>query len=188
MMPDVIVVGAGIAGMTAAIYLRRAEKEVVVFEAQNYGGQIINTLDIENYPAEEHISGFDLASKIYNQAKNLGVKFIFEEVTDITKEDSFKKIITKNNAYKCKAVILATGSRSRKLGLDNESELIGKGVSYCATCDGAFFKNKKVAVVGGGNTALEYALYLSDIAEIVYLVHRSGIFRGSAATVNLLKN
>ena len=185
-MYDIIIVGAGPAGLTAAIYARRASKKVLVLEAKNYGGQIINTLDIENYPVERHISGFDFATKLYNQAKDLGAEIIFEKVIEI-KDATEKEVITSKNKYTSKTIILATGSENRKLGLDNEDELIGKGISYCATCDGAFYKNKDVAVVGGGNTALEDALYLSDIANKVYLIHRRDEFRGVESTLNLLK-
>ena len=186
-MYDIIIVGAGPAGLTAAIYAKRASKRVLVLEARNYGGQIINTLDIENYPANEHISGFDFATNLYNQAKNLGTEIIFEKVIQINNKENEKEVITTKNKYITKAIILATGSENRKLGLQNENELVGKGVSYCATCDGAFYKNKCVAVVGGGNTALEDALYLSDIANKVYLIHRRSEFRGEEVTVNNLK-
>lgn len=185
-MYDIIIVGAGPAGLTAAIYGRRASKKVLVLEANTYGGAIINTLDIENYPVERHISGFDFATKLYNQAKDLGSEIVFEKVIDV-KDGKEKEVITMNNTYKGKTVILATGSFNRKLGLDKEEEFIGKGISYCATCDGAFFKGKDVAVVGGGNTALEDALYLSDIVKTVYIVHRRDSFRGDDKTYEELK-
>ena len=185
-MYDIIIVGAGPAGLTSAIYARRASKKVLVLEAKTYGGQIINTLDIENYPVEEHISGFDFATKLYNQAKNLGADIKFEKVIDIKNSD-IKEVITNKNTYKTKAIILATGSVNRKLKLSNEDKLIGKGISYCATCDGGFYKNKIVAVVGGGNTALEDSLYLSDIAKKVYLIHRREEFRGDSVTLSKLK-
>ena len=187
-MYDIIIVGAGPAGLTAAIYARRASKKVLILEAKNYGGQIVNTLDIENYPVEAHISGFDFATKLYNQAKDLGAEIIFEKVVEINDNDKEKELITTKNKYIAKTIILATGSENRKLGLDNEDDLVGKGISYCATCDGAFYKNKNVAVVGGGNTALEDALYLTDIANKVYLIHRRDEFRGADSTVNLLKD
>lgn len=186
-MYGIVIIGAGPAGLTAAIYGCRAGKKVLVLEAASYGGQIVNTPDIANYPAEEHISGFDFAEKIYNQAKALGAEIKFEKVTEILTEDSLKTVVTAKNRYDAKTVIIATGSENRKLGLENEKELTGRGVSYCATCDGGFFRNKTVAVVGGGNTALEDALYLADIAETVYLIHRRDSFRGEAATVNALK-
>ena len=186
-MYDIIVIGAGPAGLSAAIYGRRALKSVLVLEALNYGGQIINTLDIENYPVENHISGFEFATKIYNQAKDLGALIKFEKVLDIKNFDDYKEVITNKDTYKGKTVVIATGSKNRKLGLESEEKFIGKGLSYCATCDGAFYKKKDVCVVGGGNTALEDALYLSDIANMVYLIHRRDEFRGDIKTVNKLK-
>lgn len=187
-MYDIIIVGAGPAGLTAAIYARRASKKVLVLEAKSYGGQIINTLDIENYPTEAHISGFDFATKLYNQAKDLGAEVEFEEVVEIKDKGSVKEVVTEDDVYEARAVIIATGSENRKLGLENEDKLVGKGVSYCATCDGAFYKGKTVAVVGGGNTALEDALYLADVAEKVYLIHRRDAFRGEETLTGQLKD
>ena len=173
--------------MTAAIYARRAAKSVLVLEAMSCGGQIINTPDIENYPVAAHISGFDFATKVYEQAKALGAEFKFEKAVEILDGGSVKTVVTAKNRYEAKAVIIATGSQNRKLGVGDEDKLIGRGVSYCATCDGAFFRNKDVAVVGGGNTALEDALYMADIASKVYLIHRRGTFRGEEATVEKLR-
>ena len=187
-MYDIIIVGAGPAGLTSAIYGCRSGKKVLVLEAMSYGGQIINTLDIENYPCEEHISGFDFATRLYNQAKNLGAEIKFQKVIEIKDNKNTKKVITNKEEYETKTIIIATGNENRKLGLDNEDSLVGKGVSYCATCDGHFYKSKTVAVVGGGNTALEDALYLSDICEKIYLIHRRDQFRGDQKTVELLKN
>ena len=186
-MLDIIIVGAGTAGMTAAIYARRASKSVLVLEEASYGGQIINTPDIENYPAAAHISGFEFATKLYEQAKELGAEIVFEKVDGIRENGTVKEVVTAKNTYEAKAVILATGSQNRKLELENEKELVGKGVSYCATCDGFFYRKKTVAVNGGGNTALEDALYLSDLAEKVYLIHRRDEFRGESSTVEKLK-
>lgn len=185
-MYDIIIVGAGPAGLTASIYAKRAGKNVLVLEAKSYGGQIINTLDIENYPGLIHISGFDYADNLFNQAKELGVEIKFEKVIEI-KNSRRKKVITAKNEYECKAIILATGLKNKKLDLANEDKLIGKGISYCATCDGSFYKGKTVAVVGGGNTAIEDALYLADIANKVYLIHRRNEFRAFVKTVNMLK-
>ena len=186
-MYDIIIIGAGPAGLTAAIYASRARKKVLVLEANAYGGQIINTLDIENYPAAPHINGFDFANNCYNQAKELGAEIKFEKAINIIDGD-IKKVITKDKEYETKSIIIATGCGIRKLGLDKEDELLGKGISYCATCDGAFFKNKEVAVVGGGNTALEDALYLSDIVKKVYVIHRRDTFRGEDKSVMELKD
>lgn len=186
-MYDIIIVGAGTAGLTAAIYARRASKKILVLEAKNYGGQIINTLDIENYPAEPHISGFDYATKIYNQAKDLGAEIVFEKVISINNKKDYKEITTNKNTYKSKALILATGSDNRKLGIEKEKDFIGKGISYCATCDGAFYKGKNVAIVGGGNTAIDDAIYLSDVANKVYLIHRREEFSAEQVLIDSLK-
>ena len=185
-MYDIIVVGAGPAGLTAAIYARRAAKSVLVLEANSFGGQIINTPDIENYPAAMHISGFDFANNIYNQAVELGAEIKFEKVVSISDGEE-KTVNTRKNKYTCKALILATGSENRKLGVEGEDELVGRGISYCATCDGNFYRGKIACVVGGGNTAIEDALYLSDIAKKVYLIHRRDEFRGEEASVARLK-
>ncbi|MCH5197375.1 MAG: FAD-dependent oxidoreductase [Oscillospiraceae bacterium] len=186
-MYDIIIIGGGPAGLTAAVYARRAFKSVLVLEAKSCGGQIINTPDIENYPTWEHISGFDFATRLTEQAKILGTEIKLERATDIKTDGEIKTVFTPHGSYTARAVIIATGSAPRKLGLPNENELIGRGVSYCATCDGNFFRKKKVAVVGGGNTALEDALYLSDIANTVYLIHRRDEFRGETSTVQKLK-
>ena len=186
-MTDIIIIGAGPAGLTAAIYARRAAKSVLVLEAMSFGGQIINTPHIENYPVAAHISGFDFATKVYEQAKALGAEFKFEKALEIRDNGGSKTVVTAKGRYEAKAVIIATGSRSRKLGVEGEDKLIGRGISYCAACDGAFFRNKTVAVAGGGNTALEDALYLADIAEKVYLIHRRDGFRGEQSTVQKLK-
>ena len=185
-MYDIIIIRAGPAGLTAAIYARRALKKVLILEALNYGGQIINTLTIDNYPVNPGISGFDFATKLYNQVKQLGAEIKYERVTEI-KNNEVKEVITPNSTYQAKTIIIATGSNNRKLGLPNEEELIGKGISYCATCDGAFYKDEDVAIVGGGNTAIEDALYLSDIANKVYLIHRRDTFKAEESLVNKLK-
>lgn len=186
-MYDIIIVGAGPAGLTSSIYARRAMKKILVLEAISYGGQIINTLSIENYPANPHISGFDFATKLYNQAKDLGAEIKFEKVIEIKDQGKFKEVVTVKGTYEAKTIILATGSENRRLGIDRETELTGKGISYCATCDGAFYKGMDVAVVGGGNTALEEALYLTDVANKVYLIHRRDEFRGEEALVKSLE-
>ena len=174
-MYDIIIVGAGPAGLTAAIYALRANKKVLIFEAKAYGGQIINATLVENYPGIESISGMEYATNLYNQVKKLGAEFKFETVIKVTEN---KEVITNKDSYKAKSVILATGAENRKLNIDREKEFIGRGVSYCASCDGNFYKDKIVAVVGGGNTALEDAIYLSDIVKKVYLIHRRDSFSG----------
>ena len=186
-MYDITIVGAGPAGLTAAIYGTRAHKTVLVLEANTYGGQIITTASIENYPACPNISGFDFATAIYNQALELGTKIKFEKVIDIINYDDKKEVVTAKKTYEGKTVILATGSDNRKLGIEREDYFGGKGVSYCATCDGNFYKRKEVAVVGGGNTALEEALYLADICKKVFLIHRRDSFAGEEVLVKKIK-
>lgn len=186
-MYDIIIIGAGPAGLTAAIYARRSNKKVLVLEAKSYGGQIANVLDIENYPVEAHISGFDFATKIYNQAKDLGAEIKFEKVINI-KSEKIKEVITTKETYKSKTIIIATGAENRKLGLTNEKELLGKGISYCATCDGPFYKNKEIAVVGGGDSAIEEAVYLSGIASKVYLIHRKKELNNNSPFIDELKD
>ena len=186
-MYDCIIIGCGTAGMTAALYLRRASKKVLILEAKNYGGQIINASSIENYPCEIHISGYEFATKLFNQVKELNAEIVFEKAIDIKDNNNEKEVITNNNIFKTKTIILATGSDNRKLGLPNENELIGKGVSYCATCDGNFYKNKAVAVIGGGINAIEEALYLSDIASKVYLINRKNEFKEGNEILSKIK-
>lgn len=184
-MYDIIIVGGGPAGLTAALYAARANKKILVLEAKVPGGQIVNAHEVTNYPGIDNISGADYATNLYNQVVNLGVEVKFETVLSIT--DS-KEVTTKESTYKAKAIILATGADNRRLNIENEDRLIGKGVSYCATCDGNLYKGKEVAVVGGGNAALEDAIYLSDIVSKVYLIHRRDEFRGEEKLVEDLKN
>jgi len=184
---DIIVIGGGPAGMTAAIYARRAGKTVLVLEALSCGGQILNTPDIENYPVEAHISSFDFSQKVQEQARGLGAEFKFEKAVELRDEGAEKVVVTNKGEYRAKAVVLATGSANRKLGIEDEDRLVGRGVSYCATCDGNFYRKKTVAVVGGGNTALEDALYLADLCQKVYLIHRRDSFRGDDTNAERLK-
>lgn len=183
-MYDIIIVGAGPAGLTAALYAKRANKKVLVIEAKTYGGQILNASRIDNYPGIKFITGFDYATSLYNQVKDLGCEFAFETVERVEED---RTVITNKNSYKAKAVILATGSQNKKLNIPDETNYIGKGLSYCATCDGNFFKGKTVAVVGGGNSAFEDALYLSDIVEKVYLIHRRNEYRADDNLIDMLK-
>ncbi len=184
-MYDIIIIGAGPAGLTAAIYALRANKKVLVLEAKTYGGQIVNASNIENYPGIKSISGFDFSTNLYNQVKDLGGEIKIETVININDK---KEVTTNKDKYNTKAIIIATGSNNRKLNIDKEEDFIGKGVSYCATCDGAFYKDKDVMVVGGGNTALEDSLYLSNIVNKVYLVHRRDEFRGENKFVEEIKS
>ena len=183
-MYDIIIIGAGPSGMSAALYALRANKKVLLLEKECFGGQIINASNIENYPALSNVSGYDFATNLYNQIKSLGVILKYEEVLKVTDK---KEVITRKDTYKGKNIIIATGLKKRKLNLENEDKLLGSGISYCATCDGNFYKNKNVAVVGGGNTALEDALYLSNIASKVYLIHRRDNFRGEKKLISEVK-
>ena len=187
-MADIIIVGAGPAGLSAAIYAKRAGMDTVVYEAESYGGQIINTPEIENYPAIAKISGFDFADGLYKQAEALGAEIKFDKVTEIKPAEGGFEVSTEYSGTEtCKAVVLAVGAKNRHMGIAREEELTGKGVSYCATCDGAFYKGKTVAVTGGGNTAVEDAIYLCGMAEKVYLVHRRNEFRAEETLVNAAK-
>ena len=182
-MYDIIIVGAGIAGMTAAIYAKRAGKEVLLLDEVSYGGQIINSSSVENYPGFSSISGYELATSIFNQTQELGVSFKMERVVNITES---RKVITNKNKYQAHAIIIASGLRHRRLDVLGEDKFLGRGLSYCATCDGNFYKNLDVCVVGGGNTALEDALYLSNICNHVYLIHRRDKLRGDKYLIDLL--
>ena len=186
-MHDLIIIGAGTAGLSAAIYGCRAGKKVLVFEENYYGGQIVNTPHIENYPAIKQISGFDFAKALYDQAVELGAELVFQKVLSIKNTETGKAVVTKEGEYPCKSIILATGAKHRTLGLTKEQELTGKGVSYCATCDGAFFRGRTTAVFGGGNTALSDALYLAEGCKTVYLIHRRNEYRAEVSLQEKVK-
>ena len=183
-MYDLIIVGCGPAGMTAALYAGRANKSVLILDGKSYGGQIINASLVENYPGIDNISGFDFATNLFNQIKKLGIEIKFERVIQVKRNE----VITDNNNYSTKSIILATGCSYRKIGIKDEDKYLGKGLSYCATCDGNFYRDKVVAVIGGGNTALEDAIYLSNIAKCVYLIHRRDIFRGEDKYLEYIKS
>lgn len=185
-MVDIIIIGAGPAGLTAAIYALRAGKKVLIFESTCYGGKIIQAKNVENYPGIKSISGTELANCMYEQVKDLNVEIIYEKVINIL-DGNPKKVVTLNKTYESKSVIIATGLQNRTLKLDKETSLIGKGVSYCATCDGMFFKDKTVAVIGGGNSAVYDALYLTDLCKKVYLIYRKDKFKSEAIALNKLK-
>lgn len=184
---DIIIIGSGTAGLTAAIYGARAGKRVLVLEGRVYGGQIIETAEIENYPGIKNVTGYEFAENLFNQAADLGVEIIFEQVIQVVVEDNIKKAVTEDNEYTGTTVIAASGLKKKKLGLEGEDKFTGKGVSYCATCDGAFYKGKIAAVNGGGSTAVGEALYLSDICSKVYLIHRRDTFRAEESLVDKLK-
>ena len=192
-MYDVIIIGSGPAGLTAAIYGQRARLSVLVMEKQPMsGGQILNTYDVDNYPGLPGIGGFELGMKLREHADKLGAEFVTADVTAVELSGEVKKVLTEQQTYEARTVILATGAGYRALGVPGEKELRGMGVSYCATCDGAFFRGKDTAVVGGGDVALEDALFLARGCRRVYLIHRRDEFRGAkvlqekvAATPNI---
>lgn len=199
-MYDMIIIGAGPAGLSAAIYGIRAGKSVLVLEGKTYGGQIINTPEVENYPGIKKMSGFEFAKGLYEQAKDLGAQIKMERVVSVEKSESKNEadmeaaqsdgnevngcdtsvfvVNTSRNTYEGGALIFAMGAKNRLLGLAGEQELTGAGISYCATCDGMFYRDKVVAVNGGGSTALEDALFLSNYCKEVYVIHRRDAFRG----------
>ena len=188
-MVDVLIIGAGPAGLSAAIYVERAGKHALCLEALTVGGQIVNTPDIANYPGIKKTSGFEFSMGLYEQATELGAEVTYEKAVRIEKkDDSFIVSTESGKDFEAKAVIIATGAKNRHLGIDKEEMLTGKGVSYCATCDGAFFKGKDVAVNGGGNTALEDALFLTNYCNKVYIIHRRDAFRGEPQNLEAVKN
>lgn len=180
MVYDVIIIGSGPAGLAAAIYGKRARLRTLVIEKQPMsGGQILNTYEVDNYPGLPGIGGFELGQKFREHAEKMETEFVTAEVTGIAEEEEIKRVLTDKGEYETKTIILATGANHRKLGVPGEEELCGMGVSYCATCDGAFFRGRTVAVVGGGDVALEDALFLERACKKVYLIHRRNEFRGA---------
>ena len=176
---DIVIIGAGPAGLSAAVYARRTGLSVAVLEQNIYGGQIVNTPEVENYPGLGKQTGAELAMALYNQAAEAGAQILLEGVTKVSLDQNPKVVLTAGGEYEAGAVIIANGVKRRHLGCPGEEELAGRGVSYCATCDGAFFRGKEVAIVGGGNTALEDALFLANNCSEVTLIHRRSEFRGS---------
>ena len=170
-MYDIIIIGAGPAGLTAGIYALRANLKVLIIEKESIGGQISTSPLVENYPGYKSISGLELSNSMYEQYNALGGELEVDEVTKIKKDDDFT-VTTEYDEYRAKSIIIATGAKHRHLNIDREEDFIGKGLSYCATCDGAFFKDKIVAVIGGASTAVTSAIYLSNIAKKVYLIYR----------------
>lgn len=172
MIYDTIIVGGGPAGLAAGIYLARANKKVAVVEKMALGGQVAEIAVIENYPGFESITGAELSMNIYKHAKKLSVEFILDEAVSYEFQEKIKKVTTRNGCFEAKTIILALGSEARPLNIENEKKYIGKGLSYCATCDGNFFKGKDVAVVGSGDSAISNALYLTNIANKVYVISK----------------
>ena len=180
-MYDIIIIGAGPAGMTAALYARRAEKSVLLIEKSSFGGQITHSPRVENYPGFLAMSGNEFAEKLLDQVTTHGADIEFDEVTSVTPFDGGYTVATLGGEFFGKSVILATGSKHRSLGIEREDEFVGEGVSYCAVCDGAFYKGKTVAIIGGGNTALQEAVLLSDGCKKVYVVQNLDFLTGEGA-------
>ena len=171
-MYDTMIIGAGPAGMTAALYAARSNLKAALLERGIYGGQMNNTAEIENYPGYAHISGPELAEKMFEPLENLGVEYLFGQVEKIEDHGDYKKIITEDEVFETKTVILASGANHRHLGVPGEEEYNSRGVSYCAVCDGAFFRDEDLLVVGGGDSAVEEAIFLTRFAKSVTIVHR----------------
>lgn len=191
---DSIIIGAGISGVTASIYLKRANLNILLLDKEYIGGQIVKTSIIENYPGIESTDGASFALKLDKQVKALDINYKMETVRDIIDKNEYKEVVTNKNTYKTKTVLIATGRIPRKLGLKREKELIGKGISYCATCDGYFYKNKDIAIIGGGNSAFEAALYLKNMCKSITIINRSSKLRADqylidkCSDINILYN
>ena len=182
---DILICGAGPAGLTAAIYAARAKLSTLIIEKTVAGGQAALTPEIENFPGIKKIDGFTLCQNMLEMAMDCGAQIVYEQIESFDLEN--KQVNTESGTYESKAIILCTGASPKKLNLPNEDKLIGKGISYCANCDGNFFKGKTVAVNGGGNTAFEEAIYLSNICKKVYLIHRQGNFKANLSLIEKAK-
>lgn len=186
-MYDVLIIGGGPAGLTAAIYALRAKKSCLMIERFAPGGQVSLTSKIENYPGYKSIDGFGLSSLMFEQASKLGLEVVYSDVLEFDIEKEIKKVRTHEGVFEGRAIILCLGACARTLDVENEKRFLGRGLSYCATCDGNFYKDKVVAVVGGGNTSFEDCVYLSNLAKKIYLIHRRDEFRGDKTTLDKLK-
>ncbi len=187
-MYDIIVIGGGPAGLTAAIYGRRQNKTVLVLEKNSFGGQTVFSPKIENYPGYNEISGIELSDKLVEQALYQGADLEPTEALSVSVNDGIKTVHTDSGDFECKALILAIGAKHRLLGLENEEELIGNGISFCALCDGAFYKDKEVAVIGGGNSALQEAVLLSDGCKKVTVIQNLAFLTGETKLAEILQN
>ena len=187
-MYDVIIIGMGISGITAAIYAKRSNKKVLLIDKAMPGGTLNNIDKVSNYPGLVDISGPDFAANLFKQIKTLDIPYKLEEVKSLKLTDNVKVIETTNNTYQAKNVILAMGRRPKMLGLENESSLLGRGISSCALCDAFFYKDKDIAVVGTGNSALQETLYLANIVNKIYLINRRDGFRGDSMLVDQIKS
>lgn len=185
-MYDLIIIGMGISGISASIYAKRAGMNVLLLEGSAPGGTVNQISEIENYPGINRISGPDFAYNLFEEVNKLGIEYKLEKVTDVIIDDS-KKVKTTKNVYEAKNLLIASGRRPKRLGLDREEEFLGKGISTCALCDGALYKNSDIAVIGGGSSALSEALYLSNIVNKIYLIHRREEFRGEEILIEEIK-
>ena len=186
-MYDIIVIGAGPAGLCAALYARRAQKSVLVIEKATFGGQITHSPRVENIPGFLELTGNEFAAKLLDQVMTHGADIELDEVKSIQKSDTGYAVITETSCFATKSVIIATGSKHRPLGIEREDEFVGEGISYCAVCDGAFYKDKTVAIIGGGNTALQEAVLLSDTCKKVYVVQNLDHLTGEGSLVSKLE-
>ena len=184
---DCAIIGGGPAGMTAGIYLTRAGKKVVLFEGEVFGGQVATTPKVENYPSAGEISGIDLSFKMLNDLKRTKATIVEEKVIKLSLKGEEKTIKTPSGEYAAKSVILAMGVRPRQVDKRLEDKFLGRGISYCATCDGNLYKDQPVCIIGGGNSAFSEALYLANLASQVYLIHRSDKFRAEESLINSVK-
>ncbi len=187
-MFDIIIIGMGISGITAGIYAKRSNKKVLIIDKGMPGGLLNNIDKVSNYPGLIDISGPDFAASLEKQVKSMDIPYILEEVKEVDFSNEIKKVITTNNTYEAKKIILAMGRKPKYLGLDNEKDLLGHGLSTCAMCDAFFYKNEDIAIVGTGNSALQEALYLSNIVNNIYLINRRDGFRGEEMLVEEIKN
>ena len=185
-MYDLIIIGMGISGISASIYAKRAGMKVLLLEGSAPGGTVNQISEIENYPGINRISGPDFAYNLFEEVNKLGIEYKLEKVTDVIIDDS-KKVKTTKNVYEAKNLLIASGRRPKRLGLEREEEFLGKGISTCALCDGALYKNSDIAVIGGGSSALSEALYLSNIVNKIYLIHRREEFRGEDILIEEVK-
>ena len=187
-MFDIIIIGMGISGITAGIYAKRSNLNVLLLDKSAPGGLLNNIDMISNYPGFSDIKGVDLATNLFEQVKNVGIPYKLENVTSLEKQDTKFIVTTDNSKYEAKNIILATGTRPKFLGLDNEKDLLGRGLSTCAVCDGTFYKGKDVCVVGNGNSALQESLYLSKIVNKIYLLNRKDTFKGEDYLIDKVKS
>lgn len=187
-MYDVLIIGSGPAGLSAAIYASRGNLKTGIIESGAPGGKLINIDEIANYPGFAVINGFDLGNDMFNHALSFGAEFISGQVVNIISDGLIKKVVCEDNTYEAYAVIIATGTKSKLMGIPDEEQFFSRGVSYCAVCDGALFKEQPMAVIGGGNSALQEAIYLSRFASKIYLIHRREEFRAVKSLVETIKS